>query len=110
MGDVREIKTVLLDLDDCLYMIETVPHLMLQRIQGGPALCSDRRCMHKRHSSLADYMKTKLGIPPDNIDSLSSHYYMNFGTTLAGLVVRVRHSDINTTFLCAGQRLHHRLR
>lgn len=33
-------------------------------------------------------MKTKLGIPADNIDSLSSHYYMNFGTTLAGLVVR----------------------
>lgn len=35
-----------------------------------------------------DYMKTKLGIPPENIDSLSSNFYMNFGTTLAGLVVR----------------------
>lgn len=25
---------MLLDLDDCLYQIEAIPHLMLERIQG----------------------------------------------------------------------------
>lgn len=35
----------------------------------------------------AAYMEQKLGIPKDKVPELSMHYYLNFGTTLAGLVV-----------------------
>ena len=103
----REIQTVLLDLDDCLYQIEAIPHLMLQRIQGA----QESNTLTNTHLPSAEYMKIKLGIPAESIDSLSSQFYMNFGTTLAGLVVRSNQLGCATctTRTYTGQRTHNRL-
>ena len=36
----------------------------------------------------AAYMKTALKIPPQDIEKICLEYYTNYGTTMAGLVVR----------------------
>ncbi len=85
----RNISTVLLDLDDCLYQIEAIPRLMLSKIQGMPTVVP--REYHPPSSRTltmhTGYMEKELHIPPADIAALSSHFYMQFGTTLAGLVV-----------------------
>jgi len=62
------IKTLLIDLDDCLYDIEPFPRLMASNIQK--------------------YMQTHLNFPAENISEVCADLYLGHGTTLAGLVAK----------------------
>ena len=42
----------------------------------------------KSCAACAAYMKTALNIPPQDIEKICLDYYTNYGTTMAGLVVR----------------------
>ena len=62
------VQCLLLDLDDTLYT-------------GGLAeICAD---------NIRNYMLTKLGFPEDEVEEKCRELYLNYGTTLAGLVVRI---------------------
>lgn len=59
-------KALLIDLDDTLYRCEQVPHLVRQAIQA--------------------YISNHLGVPKDQVEAFTLNLYMQYGTTLAGLV------------------------
>jgi hypothetical protein len=61
------IQRLLIDLDDTLY---DCPEL--------PAMVAD---------NIREYMKTKLDISPDVVEEKCRYLYLQYGTTLAGLVV-----------------------
>lgn len=66
--NAANIKTILIDLDDCLYDVEPIPQLMAQNIQN--------------------YMYQRLGFSKDGVAAVCADLYLGHGTTLAGLVAR----------------------
>jgi len=64
---------MLVDLDDTLYQDPEIPRLVL--------------------SGIKDYMCTELGVAEDRVDQLAYDYYINSGTTMAGLVADGHHVD-----------------
>lgn len=71
----RRLRVLLFDLDDTLYRVEAIPKLVKHRI--------------------SEYMVTKLGLPADGIDRLTTELYLEHGTTLAGLVARGYNIDFD---------------
>ena len=61
------VSCLLIDLDDTLYQCPEMSGLVSAKIR--------------------DYMLTKLKIPEDQVQEMCTELYLNFGTTLAGLVV-----------------------
>mmetsp|Transcript_33467 Transcript_33467/g.85503 ORF Transcript_33467/g.85503 Transcript_33467/m.85503 type:complete len:251 (+) Transcript_33467:180-932(+) len=59
---------MLIDLDDTLYQVPSMPAEVLQRIQG--------------------YMREKLRVPEERVKDECLHLYLSHGTTLAGLVAQ----------------------
>ena len=96
--DSRQIETLLIDLDDTLYQVHEAPVLVRENIQGlsesSRARLSVTRPLchmpsaHENTVCLAAYMKFKLQIPEADIQKVCLEYYTNYGTTMAGLVVR----------------------
>lgn len=74
-GLQRQLKTVLCDLDDCLYRSPEMPELVRENIQR--------------------YMREKLGVPKDEVTALCLSAYTNFGTTMAGLVATGYQIDVD---------------
>lgn len=62
------VSCLLIDLDDTLYQCPEMSGLVSDKIRA--------------------YMVNKLKIPVEEVQEKSSEFYLNFGTTLAGLVVR----------------------
>jgi hypothetical protein len=62
------VSCLLVDLDDTLYQCPEMSNLVADKIR--------------------DYMVKKLKIPFEQVQELCAELYLNFGTTLAGLVVR----------------------
>lgn len=67
------VECLLLDLDDCLYQTPAIPEMVSANI---------RRYMHER-----------LGIEEHLVQEMCLDYYLNYGTTLAGLVAHGYHID-----------------
>lgn len=65
--DRPAIEAVLFDLDDTLYRIEEIPQRVRENIEA--------------------FMVDRLKINPDVVPELCQHCYVNYGTTLAGLVL-----------------------
>ena len=63
----RTVDCLLIDLDDTLYQAE-----------GMPQQCS---------ANIRDYMRQRLSVPPNEVEELCLQFYLDYGTTLAGLVV-----------------------
>ena len=63
------VSCLLIDLDDTLYQCPEMSKLVSEKIR--------------------DYMLTKLKIPVEEVQEKCTELYLNFGTTLAGLVVRL---------------------
>lgn len=64
------IQCLLIDLDDTLYECPTIAEMVADNIRT--------------------YMHTRLGFPLEEVEEKCRYLYLNYGTTLAGLVVRYR--------------------
>lgn len=62
------VQCLLIDLDDTLYQCPEISNMVAEKIR--------------------QYMLTKLGTPVDEVEEKCRELYLNYGTTLAGLVVR----------------------
>ena len=95
----RRFKTALFDLDDCLYRVERAPFLVKRNIERKEAafalacsLCAFEHQLRLPTSAIAlrsgaGFMVEKLGVPEDQAKAMCLDCYINYGTTLAGLVV-----------------------
>ena len=69
VSQTPQIDCLLIDLDDTLYEIPEISNMVADKIRT--------------------YMVTRLGVEQDQVEENCRELYLNYGTTLAGLVVRV---------------------